>query len=123
MILIPYLSEAACSQFDIHLASLLGLLFEIVQHINRFRTCGQINYAIGPGRVPHTNLFHPGPTVFIGFQFSGSRPRCTKSKLKPASRRASSGNAFKSSWLVPTNSSGLRVTSTVKVYKYLYSYT
>lgn len=29
-----------------------------MQHINRFRTCGQIDYAIGSGRVPHANLFH-----------------------------------------------------------------
>src|ERR1700675_301052 len=59
MMLISYLSEAACSQVYIRLASLLGLLLETMQHINCFRTCGQIDYAIGPGCVAYANLFHP----------------------------------------------------------------
>ena len=30
-----------------------------MQHIHRFLTCGQIDYAVGSGCVPYANLFYP----------------------------------------------------------------
>src|SRR6266581_74685 len=45
----------------------------------------------------------PVPTLVIGFQSEGSKPRCTASSSKPAWRRASAGKSRISSRLDPMN--------------------
>src|SRR3546814_2349393 len=48
----------------------------------------------------------PCPTVFMGFQSSGSSPRWTSSSCQPASVRASSGQERTSALLLTNHSTG-----------------
>jgi hypothetical protein len=48
-----------------------------VQHVDRVGELRQVEDAKRASLIPNPNLFARRPTVFMGFQSSGSRPFCT----------------------------------------------
>ena len=50
---------------------------------------------------------HPGRSLRIGFESSGSRPCCDAPDLNPASRRASAGKALRSANALPSHATAL----------------
>ena len=118
-----YLSEAACSQLDIRLTSLVGFLLKAMQYINRFRTCGQKDYAIGPGRVPHANLFHSRTHSFHRLPVRRFEASLHKIQIETGIPTRLIGESLQIIVAGPTNCSGLRVTSAPILYSYLYNYT
>jgi hypothetical protein len=76
-------------------ARLLRSFLKRVQAVDRLRSCRHEEH---PVRAADVNPDFPDPRTnrCIGFQSSGSNPRCTRRNWKPASRRARAGNARRS---------------------------
>jgi hypothetical protein len=98
-----------------------------MQNINRFLTRCQIDYAVGPCCVPYANLFYPRTHSFHRLPVLRFETPLHEVQIEAGIAPRLTGEGFQIIVAVPTNCSGLRVTSTlitiqVLVYSYKYLY-